>query len=129
MNWKVKVVIHDEYGGFSLTEEMVKRLKKRDCKWADRCGKTHGSNPHYYLPYDDDDREGYRKDPDLVAVVEELLAEYETKIDSDESLAWREQTSLLRTMTANLKVVEVTVNIEVNEHDGRESISVHGGVW
>jgi hypothetical protein len=129
MNWKVKVVIHDEYGGFSLTEEMVNRLKKRGCKWADKCGKAHGSNPHYYLPYDDDDRGVYRKDPDLVAVVEELLAEYEAKTNSDESLPWREQVQLSRSMTANLKVVEVTVSIEINDHDGRESVKVHGGVW
>jgi len=127
MNWKVKVIIHDEYGGFSLTKEMVERLKKRGCKWVDRCGQTGPGNSNYYLPYDD--REWLRNDPDLVAVVEELLAEYEVKIDSDESLAWREQSSLLRTMTANLRVVEVTVNIEVNDHDGRESIRVHGGVF
>jgi len=130
MDWKVKVVIHTEFGGFALTGEMIEMLKARGCTWADRCGGPFGGQ--YYLPSEEAvDAQSFRNDPDLVAVVEELTQRYEKKIDSKkgESIPWRERVELRGDMLANLKVVEVTVSIEISDHDGRETISVHGGVW
>lgn len=131
MRWTVPVVIHDEFGGFSLTPEMVRRLKERGCKWADQCGTNHRKD-QYWLPYQHeigDEAESLRKDPDLVAVVQELTEEYEKIVDSDAVTSWRERTDLRSTMLANLKIVEVVVEIEITDFDGRESVRVTGGAW
>ena len=122
-----KLVIHTEFGGFSLTQEMVDRLAERGCKWADKCGKSYGSNPKYYIPYEDDDELKYRSDADLIAVVEELTEEFESKVK--ELTDWRERRQLERTMLDGLKVVEVNVSVEIEDHDGKETVRVHGGAW
>ena len=62
----VPVVIRGEFGGFSLTAEVVERLEKRGCKWLRRMGKA---GDRWYLPADND---VLRRDPDFVAVVREM---------------------------------------------------------
>jgi hypothetical protein len=75
------------------------------------------------------DTESFRNDSDLVAVVEELTARYEKKVASENVMPWRYKVQLRRDMLANLKVVEVAVSIDISDYDGRESVSVNGGVW
>lgn len=130
MQWTVKIIIHDEWGGFHLTSEMVKMLKARGCKWADRCGGPHGGA--YYLPSSEGDNyENFRKDPIFVAVVEELTERYEgeTTNTKEKWIPWRKRAELRRDLLANLKVVEVTVVLEIEDLDGREKVRVTGGVW
>lgn len=126
MDLKFSMVIHTEFGGFGLNEEMVRRLTERGCKWISECTKTPGSLPKWYLPYRDG-RDELRKDEDLVAVVAELTQEYDVKCK--ELKSWQERAELRTTMQANLKVVEVTVDIEIEDHDGKESVRVSGGCW
>lgn len=134
MQWKVPVVIHTEFGGFSLTPEMVRRLKKRGVKWADKCGHD-DRKTQYWLPYQHeivDEAENLRMDKDLVEVVRELTEEYEKIVDKDDAediMSWRERTDLRNTMLANLRVVEVTIAIEISDFDGKESVQVTGGAW
>jgi hypothetical protein len=132
MEWKIPVVINDDYGGFSLTQEIVNRLKKRDCTWVDKCGYVPSSR-HYYLPYRhefDGDPDELRKDPDLVAVVREVSAEYDAIVDADDCvLSWREQVELRRKMIGCLHVADVRIRIEIESHDGKESVRVTGGTW
>jgi hypothetical protein len=129
MEWKEKLVIHDEWGGFGLTERMVEMLKARGCEWADKCGKSGGSNPRWYLPYEHDNRDHLRKDPDLVAIVEELTVEYDKRLKDEGIRSWKERSALRRELLNDLKVVEVSISIEIDDHDGRESVRVCGGVW
>lgn len=126
MEWTVPVVLHTEFGGFHLTTEMVDRLKKRKCAWVSKCHSTDGRHPYWYLPYDDDSNE-LRRDPDLVAVVEELTAEYDAACENIEG--WKERTELRQSMLANLQVVQIRIVIEIEDHDGRETVHVTGGAW
>jgi len=133
MEWKVPIVIHDEFGGFGLTPEMVRRLKGRGCEWVNKCGHDHNKT-RYWLPSQDgmdDEAENLRMDKDLIAVVRELTEEYEKIVDreSGEILSWREKTNLRQEMLANLKIVQVRIVIEIEDFDGRESVSVTGGTW
>lgn len=132
MEWTVPIVIHDEFGGFSLTPEMVQRLKKRGCKWADKCGTNHRKD-QYWLPSDYDignEADNLRMDQDLVEVVRELTEEYKKIVDKkDEILSWREKADLQREMLANLKVIDVRIVIEIDDFDGKETVSVAGGAW
>jgi len=127
MRWQTKVVINDDFGGFSFTKTMVDMLKARGCKWADKIESVGGAHRDYYLPYEAGNT--LRADEDLVAVVEELTAQYEKAVDSDTVMSWRERTDLRRKTLNDLKVVEVTVEIEIEDYDGKESIRVTGGAW
>jgi len=129
MGWKQKVVIHTEFGGFTLTPEIVKRLKARECEWIDRCGGPHGGA--FYLPYEEEDPDALRRDLDLIEVVEELTKQYEAKIDAEQGtrISWRDRAELRRDLLGGLKVVEVTIEIEIEDYDGKETVRVSGGVW
>jgi hypothetical protein len=126
MEWTFPMVIHMEFGGFGLTEEIVRRLGERNCAWVGECQHSAGSNPRWYLPYRDGSDE-LRKDADLVAVVRELTEEYESR--SKDLQSWRERTDLRQNMLNNLRVVDVRVVIEINDHDGKETVRVTGGTW
>lgn len=120
------MVIHTEFGGFHLTEEIIRRLTERGCDWVSECVKTSGSYPLWFLPYGDG-RDDLRKDENLVAVIQELTEECDSR--SEPLKTWRERAELRRDVLANLKVVEVRVVIEIEEHDGKESVRVTGGTW
>lgn len=132
MEWKIKVVLRDEYGGFSLTGDMYDMLKKRGCKWVERCGEALGREKKYYLPSSSttsSEDHSLRKDPDLVAVVEELTKKYDTMVEGDDAISWQDRSRLRRTMLGDLKVQEVTISVEIKDHDGKESVRVCGGAW
>ena len=126
MEWKVLMVIHTEFGGFHLTNEILRRLTERGCDWVSECGKAGGNPPRGFLPYREG-RDDLRKDEDLVAVVQELTEEYNSKAETLES--WRERAELRTVMLGNLKVVEVRIVIEIEDFDGKESVRVTGGTW
>jgi len=126
LEFKTPLVINDAFGGFSLTAEMVRRLKERGCGWADDCYQTSDPNV-YYPPYRDNLKDTLRNDEDLVAVVRELTVEYDKKAEDIES--WQERRVLAQELLADLKVVEVRVLIQIDDYDGKESVSVSGGLW
>jgi len=120
METKVSLVIHAEHGGFSLTEEIVERLRSRGVSWLDRLGDAGG---RWYLPADGDDLRG---DPDLVDIVREISAEVRSaSVDLD----WRARETLERRLLHGLRVADVTVLIVVEDDDGLERVRVTGGVW
>jgi len=123
MEWKVPLVIHTDFGGFGLTSLMHERLLERKVPWLERCQKTAGNR--WYLPYEDDDE--LRRDPDLVDVVRQL--EVELAAASSDMGNWAERRELERAYLHGLKVVEVTVVLEINDHDGKETVRVTGGTW
>ena len=126
MEWKFPMVIHTEYGGFGLNDEMIRRLTERGCKWVSECSKAAGSNPRWYLPYRDGE-DDLRKDEDLVAVINELTEEHEFHVEKMK--AWRERADHRRETLCNLRVVDVRVVIEIDDHDGKETVRVTGGTW
>lgn len=126
MEWKFPMVLHTEFGGFHLTQEMVNRLLERKCEWASQCQKSTGSNPMWFVPYGDGS-DDLRKDEDLVAVVRELTEEFEAKAKTLDT--WRERADLRRDMLTNLRVVDVRVVIEIDDNDGKETVRVTGGTW
>lgn len=130
MRLTIPLVIHDEFGGFSLTPEIIHRLKGRGCPWVDRCGHD-SQKKRYYLPYEEDLDDTLRKDPDLVAVVREITEELDERVSEEESaMPWREQVALRQELLGSLKVVEAHVNLEIEDYDGKERVRVvTGGVW
>lgn len=123
MNMKIDMVIHREFGGFSLTPEMVDRLRERDCSWITQCASTLGTSPRWYV---DSDHE-FRRDPLFVEVVRELEAR--VKHEGEALTSWQERRALEIQLLNGLRVVTVTIEIEVIDHDGMESVRVIGGVW
>lgn len=103
------VVINRRYGGFGLSfkaqEEIAKR-KGLDYRVED------ASHSGQYVVYGDWKLIGElpRTDPDLVAVVRELGAEANGE-------------------SADLRVVEIGIEVEVTSYDGMERVRVHGGEY
>jgi hypothetical protein len=122
VNVEFEMVLHVEHGGFSLTDEIVRRLRERGCPWTEKLGKA-SPDGQWYVMADDDE---FRRDPDLVAVVKELQGELESRLENLES--WRERAALEQEMLHGLKVTRVRVTVEVDDHDGMEFVHVYGGV-
>jgi hypothetical protein len=121
MNIQFDMVIHGEFGGFSLTDEIVDRLKKRSSPVVEKFGRPSPSSPWYPLADEDE----VRRDPDLIAVVRELTEEIDRIVDEDAS--WRDRSILEQRYLHGLKVVTVFVEIEIEDHDGKETVRVFGG--
>lgn len=122
MEMKVQMVIHDAFGGFGLTRVMHDRLEERGVAWLSRCASA--SDDRWYLPYEDEDE--LRRDPDLVEVVRQLEVELEeesAKIDG-----WEERRDLELRLLHGVRSVTVHVTIDVEDHDGRETVRVYGGI-
>lgn len=126
MDWTFSMVIHTEFGGFHLTDEIVRRLTERGCDWISECVKSGETAPMWFLPYRNGS-DDLRKDEDLVAVVQELSEECDSKAKDLDT--WRERAELRRDVLGNLKVVQVHIAIEIEEHDGKETVRVTGGTW
>ena len=120
MQFETEVVIHDAFGGFSLTDEIVERLKERKCAWADKLQRA--SHGEWYLFEDDE----FRRDPDLVAVVKEIREELDRRVEDLHS--WRDRAALEQEMLHGLKVVRVAITLEIEDYDGKETVRVRGGV-
>lgn len=123
MDWKVPLVIHTDFGGFALTSRMHGLLLERGAPWLERCQKT--SDGRWYLPYQENDE--LRRDEHLVEVVRQLETEFAVATaDVDD---WTERRALEREMLHGLRVVDVRVVVEIDDHDGKETVRVTGGVW
>lgn len=123
MSMSFQMVIHVDFGGFSLTRSVYERLKQRGVEWLPRCAKN--SMGCWYLPYEDG--EELRRDPDLIEVVRQLEAEVEefgAKLET-----WEERRDLERRLLGGIRNITVHVNIEIEEHAGRETVRVTGGAW
>lgn len=123
MDWKIPVVIHADFGGFALTSRMHELLLERGAPWLERCQRT--SDGRWYLPYEEDDE--LRRDDHLVAVVRQLEAELDSRSQDLES--WQDRRALERELLHGLKVVDVRVVVEIDDHDGKETVRVTGGAW
>jgi len=130
MKEKIKVVLHEEqFGSFSLTPRMVQMLQARGCEWVGKCSQpAEGENytlPSEFSALNQDNK--LRRDPNLIAVIETLMREYDDQTNYD--LGWQCRALLRQKLLANLKVVEITVAINVFDQDGRETVQVTGGLW
>lgn len=112
----MKVIINNDYGGFSLSDEAIESYAERKgitLRKEERQGSVLSAD--YYL---EDGNEWFncrdipRNDPTLVAVVEKLGKEADG-------------------FCANLKVIEIPedVNWQVEENDGLEWISEKHRTW
>lgn len=120
MEMKVQLVLHRTHGGFSLTREIVDRLRERRVPWIGRLG---DGGDRWYLPSDGED---LRRDQDLVDVVREI--EFEMS-EASKRLDWRARELLERQLLDGLRAVTVTVAIDVEDYDGLETVRVRGGIW
>ena len=123
MEFKIPIVIHVDYGGFTLTGRVHELLAERKVPWLKRCAKT--ADGRWFLPHKEDDE--LRRDPDLVEVVRELEGEFVAAITDIND--WTARNRLEQQLLHGLKVVNVTVSIEIEEHDGKETVRVTGGNW
>lgn len=112
------IVIHTQYGGFSLTKEIVDRLRKRKCPWISELVCASPSGPWYIQD------EKLRRDEHLIAVVRELQAEMKDRMSHLGT--WRERAALEQELLHGLAVVTVQVEVEIEEDDGKERVRVLG---
>lgn len=122
LNTTFDMVLHTDFGGFSLTDEIRRRLVVRGSKWIEKLGKASAGGQWYSV--DDDE---FRRDADLVAVVRELQAELQSRGEGLQS--WRERAKLERELLHGLKVVTVNITVVIEDHDGKESVRVCGGAY
>lgn len=126
MQWKFDMVIQGEHGGFGLTAEIVDRLRERGCAWVQQCTQATGSGK-WYVSAELEHDGVFRRDPIFVEVVRELTA----KLDREGGplLSWRDRKQLELDFVGGLRVVTVTVEVEISDEDGKESVRVIGGLW
>ena len=97
----ISMVINTNYGCYRLSLEASKEIARRKGML------TREENGYLYVENSNDtvDYVVPRNDPDLVAVVREMGEK----------------------AGADIKVVEVAVDIDIESHDGKETVSVSGG--
>jgi hypothetical protein len=127
MQMKIDMVIHGDYGGFSLTDEIVERLREQGCTWVDQCMRTDGSDPRWYPEAQLERDNSFRQDPIFVGVIRELQGLLDR--DGVEMASWKDRRTLERRVLNGLRVVGITVEIEIEDDDGKESVHVFGGAW
>ncbi len=109
---KKQVVINQCYGGFSLSKEAQKWIAVRKGISLRHEEKT---DTYYVIDYKEHEWETIsdhvsRDDPDLIQVVLQLG-------------------KAANGLHAELKVVDITIDIDINRHDGMESVFVSGGQY
>jgi hypothetical protein len=120
---ELPLVIHADYGGFSLTNAIVEKLRERN--WAHMNSIERTSSDSWYVMHE---REGeLRRDPELIDVVRKF--ETELKELQTARVGWREFKEAEMTLLHGLKVVNVTIEVDVEDCDGKETVHVCGGVW
>jgi hypothetical protein len=108
----IKMVINRCYGGYSLSEKAIKRLRELGSEAAIKCAIISETNEWGDVVTDGWGGRAFypkieRHDPLLVQVVEELGKEASGEC-------------------ADLRVVTAHINIGVNDHDGMERVSISG---
>jgi len=119
----IKIVIHQPYGGFSLTDAIVEKLREMgshlaqeltpECRF-EGLGWLHGreGEPGY--------EKTFRAHPDLVKVVEELTEEVK------KAPSWEERLKQERELLNGLVVATLDISIEIEECEGSEIVRLRG---
>jgi hypothetical protein len=118
---KFELVLHTDYGGFSLTDKIVERLLEMDSELTEDLPSYEGVEMWYHPRANDLE---FRRHPDLIKVVKEFqteLVEFE-KTDA----TWEEVAAKQLELLHGLKVVEATIRVDIDEDDGKESLHVYG---
>lgn len=109
---KKQIVINRCFGGFSLSQEAQKWIAVRkgiSLRYEEKTG------TYYVIDFKEHEWETIsdhvtRDDPDLIQVVLQLGA-------------------AANGPHAELKVIDITIDIDINRHDGMESVFVSGGEY
>jgi hypothetical protein len=111
---KIRAVLHKNYGGFHLTDEIVDKMTAKGFEWgAIPPNKSCGEYVHYHAM----NEFSFRSNPIFIEVVLELQKE-------NNKLDWYEAR---KNYISGLSVVEVNLNVEVEDyHDGKERLTVNG---
>jgi hypothetical protein len=120
---KIPIVLNTERAGFGLTDAIVAELRRRNCTWVSKF-KRGDLMKLWFAPRSAQDEA--RRDPVLVDIVRAFEREWE-ELPLD--MPWRDRTALEERLLHGLRVVEVTVELDIDEYNGRESVRVRGGVW
>jgi hypothetical protein len=123
IRFTVPVVIHRSYGGFCFTDALINELKTRNWEHLDKMVST---GPDYWF-VDSKHEAVIRRDPVLIDVIRKF--EFELKELREKGVSWREVAATELTLLNGMVAVEVTVCIDINDHDGKETVEVCGGVW
>lgn len=118
MNREFEIVIHTEFGGFTLSNLIMDKLRAADCPWIDKMNQYGGQ---WYS--ENQDSIEFRCDPYLISSVKEVTLEYNEKSKGLDYSASRE---LRKKMLNGLKVQEGSFSIEIEDYDGKESVRVGG---
>lgn len=121
MNKEFEIVIHTEFGGFTLSNLIVERLRAANCPWIDKMNQY---GDRWYS--ENQDSIEFRCDPFLISAVKEVTLEYDAK---SKGLDYSVSRDLRKKMLAGLKVQEGNFSIEIQDYDGKESVTVNGGCW
>jgi hypothetical protein len=123
LRFKLPLVINRTHGGFHLTDALVEELRKRDWEHLSLVTRVHAD--HWYL---DHAHQGQlRRDPVLIDVVRKFEAEVAELSEAKSS--WKDVAALEWVLLCGLRAVEVTVELEISDHAGLETVRVIGGLW
>lgn len=115
---KIKCVLHKSYGGFQLTNEIIRELDDLNFEWALFGDKPdEASNDFIYTDYMNEFM--FRSHPIFVQAVENLLK----KLDA-QNLYWLDRN---KHYVSRLKIIEFNPSFEiVDYHDGHEKLYCNG---
>lgn len=117
----IKIVIHEPYGGFSLTDVIVDKLRGMKSELAAGFTSEYKMSHGWLHPQEyESDGIGLRTHRDLVKVVEDLTAEVEV-IDDFKKRRQKE-----KEMLNGLAVKTISLSIEIECCDGAETVKVYG---
>lgn len=112
---KLKVVLHEDYGGFHLIQEIVNRMNYKGFDFSKFKLELYGSDDIIY--FKDMDTFEFQSNPIFVATIKDLQEE-------KKSLEWIDYR---REYISKLKIHEVDLRFEVvNYYDGRERLELNG---
>lgn len=121
LTFKIPLVLHRTHGGFHLTDALVAELRSRGWEHLDKACRT--SQDRWYL----ENVDALRRDPMLVDVVRKF--EVEVQELQRDGVSWKEVAGTELALLCGLRVVEVTVNIDVEDNAGLETVHVNGGLY
>lgn len=117
----VPLVIYRQHGGFHLTDEIVERL--RAVGWA-HVSDVERSGDRWYVRHDRLDE--LRRDPTLIETVAQIQREIQSFREAQPRPSWQEVSELETRRLDGLGVVDLQIQIEIDEYDGRESVRAFG---
>lgn len=135
MRLMMDMVLHQDYEAcaFTLTDAIVDLLRDRGCAWVDQCvrsdnaPKAQDGGLCWYVPHGLLEAGNFRCDPVFVEVVRELTERYDRECEELES--WKDRARLERRLLNGLRVLPITIEVEIEENAGMEVVRVRGGYW